>query len=336
VEIIEWNLGELRREWPVPEPWSLRSITHGINNLTHLVNTSAGNYILRAYASDRSLDSIRYELSVLTILQKKNLPFQIPAPIPTATGKLFAVLSGTIVTLSTWLSGSTPQGDNLEQAYAAGQALAELGKALADIQVDTTGQIEPFPLSGDFEDWAGIAAASVNFMIQELPLKEKEQEEIITLLEKTQALAPFLYRTLPQQVIHRDYDQSNILMEGNSVTGVLDFEFSGPDLRILDLAYALSQWPSGLWHTGKEWSVIDAFAQGYLQRQMVTFDELEMLPLIFRLRATTSLFFRLGRYTRGLQTSESTLEHIHEALNNEFWLRVHEAELLSHVHNWYH
>jgi len=45
-----------------------------------------------------------------------------------ATGELFAVLSGTIVTMSPRLSGSIPQNDNLEQAYAAGQALAELVK----------------------------------------------------------------------------------------------------------------------------------------------------------------------------------------------------------------
>jgi len=141
---------------------------------------------------------------------------------------------------------------------------------------------------------------------------------------------------LPHQIIHRDYDQSNILMEGNVVTGVLDFEFCGPDLRILDLAYALSQWPFGLWNTGREWSVIDAFGKGYLEGQRLTLTELDMLPHVLRLRATTSLFFRFGCYQQGLETSESMLGHIHEALRNESWLRVHKKELMSHIRSWYH
>jgi homoserine kinase type II len=328
------NLGELRKEWQIPEPWSLHPITNGINNLTQIVETPAGVYILRSYGSERSLEHIRYELNLLRILQQKNLPFQIPAPLPTTAGKLFAVLSGTIMTMSPRLPGSIPQNDNLEQAHSSGQTLAELVKALADIQLEITPQMVPFPLSSDFEGWAGIPVDPAD-LIQKIPLTREKQQQIIIFLENTRAFSASLYQTMPQQIIHRDYDPSNILMEANSVTGVLDFEFCGPDLRILDLAYALSQWPAGLWNTGKEWLVIDAFARGYLQRQALTSEELDILPFIFRLRATASLFFRLGRYARGLETSEIMLEHTHEVLQNEAWLRSHEGEFMSHIHSWY-
>jgi Ser/Thr protein kinase RdoA (MazF antagonist) len=137
------------------------------------------------------------------------------------------------------------------------------------------------------------------------------------------------------QIIHRDYDQSNILMEGNIVTAVLDFEFSGIDLRLLDLAYALSQWPSGWWETGKEWDILRAFTQGYLSGQLVTLEELELLPLVFRLRLTASLFYRLGRSARHLETSESLLKQVQETLHFERWLEVHEGELLHQIGKWY-
>jgi homoserine kinase type II len=165
-------------------------------------------------------------------------------------------------------------------------------------------------------------------------LTKEEQNQLLALVERTQAATSALYRTLPVQIIHRDYDQSNILMEANSVTGVLNFEFCGPDLRILDLAYALSQWPGGLWNTGKEWPVLDAFAQGYIQCQELMQSELESLPLIFRLRATCSLFFRLGRYQRGLETLERMIGRIREILEVEMWLQNHEADLMRHIHSW--
>jgi homoserine kinase type II len=330
---MNWN--ELRELWPLPGAWSVHPITQGINNLTQIIDTPSGRYILRTYDPDRPLERIRYELSILENLQQRNLPFRIPAPVPTVTGESFAVLSGAIITLSPWLSGVVPEHANLEQAFSAGQALAELEKDLADIEIELTSEVAPFSPSGEFEAWAGMAIDPAK-IIQELSLLYEEQEQILALLKDTQAATPSLYQTLPQQIIHRDYDQSNILMQGNLVTGVLDFEFCGPDLRILDLAYALSQWPAGWWNTGKEWDIINSFAQGYLKGQMLTLEELEALTVVFRLRLTASLFFRLGRYVRRLETPESMIQRIRETLNAQQWLVLHEEMLLSYVQNWYH
>lgn len=328
---MNWN--ELRQLWLIPEPRSVRSITLGINNQTQAIETSLGSHVLRTYPADRALEHIRYELDVLRNLQQKTLPFHIPAPILTIRGESYAILSDVLVTLSPWLSGSPPQNDDLKQAYAAGHALAELGQALVDIPLETPSQAAPFPYSGDFESWAGIPIKPAR-LIQQLPLEREEQQRILTLLEVTQATTPSLYQALPQQIIHRDYDQSNVLMEDGSVTGVLDFEFCGPDLRVLDLAYALSQWPEGLWNTGEEWAVIDAFGRGYLQHQNLTLPELESLPDVLRLRATASLYFRFGRYVRGLETLENMVLQIRESLYKETWLQANAEELSHRARNW--
>jgi homoserine kinase type II len=329
---MDWN--ELREFWQIPKPSSVRTIAQGINNLTQVLETSSGTYILRTYDSDRSAEHIKYEISVLRALQAKDLSFRVPAPILTVTGEPFVLSAEEIITLSPWLPGLPPQGDNLEQAYAAGQALAELGKALTEIEVEITAQAVPFPPQGDFEAWAGISI-DPRELIPTLPVSKSEQKQILGLLEKAQGFVSSLYQTLPQQIIHRDYDQSNILMEGNVVSGILDFEFCGPDLRVLDVAYALSQWPYGLWDTGKEWSVIQSFMQGYLQQQKLLTAELEALPLILRLRTAASVFFRLGRYKRGMETLASVLERVREALQRESWQQRHEKEFLDHIHGWY-
>lgn len=325
---------ELQESWPIPGRWSVFPIAQGVNNLTQVIETPSGSYVLRAYRGDRSLQQIRYELQVLSSLREKKLPFQVPAPVPTATGELFAILSGTMFSLAPRLPGSMPQGDNLEQAHAAGRALAELGKALVDIRVEVSDRVAPFPPSGDFKAWAGISI-DLPSLLQELPLRVKERDQILLLLEEIQTSIPSLYQSLPQQIIHRDYDQSNILMEGDSVTGVLDFEFCGPDLRIRDLAYALAQWPSGFWNTGKEWAIIAAFGQGYIQHQALRFDELEALPQIFRLREATSLYFHLGRFARGVETSEEALARLQESLIIESWLQTRATELVKHARSWH-
>jgi len=329
------NWQALLAEWSIAEPWSIRAMPGGINNLSQIVETPSGSYVLRTYPSDRAPEHIRYELTVLSELRQQDLPFHVPAPLPTISGELFAEVNGTSVTLTPLLSGSMPQNGDLDQASFAGRALAELGKTLAAIHVRTTAQVAPFPPSGEFDGWAGVPIEPEP-LIRQLPLSKRAQEHALSFLEGSLAAAPALYRALPQQIIHRDYDQSNILMQGNRVSAILDFEFCGYDLRVLDLVYALSQWPSGFWNTGREWEIMDSFAKGYLQRQTLTLAELESLPRLLRLRATTSLFFRLGRYTRGVDLQAGLIERMEEIAVGETWLKQNEEELLRRARNWYH
>ena len=76
------NVYELQKEWPIQEPCSLRPLTNGINNLTQVVETATGSYILRSYRSDRSLERIRYERSMLSVLQQKNCLFKFQQLFP--------------------------------------------------------------------------------------------------------------------------------------------------------------------------------------------------------------------------------------------------------------
>jgi hypothetical protein len=71
------NWDELQEIWPLPGRGSIRPIFQGINNLTQIVETPAGNYVLRTYDADRSLEHIGYELELLEELGRMNLPFRI-------------------------------------------------------------------------------------------------------------------------------------------------------------------------------------------------------------------------------------------------------------------
>jgi hypothetical protein len=80
--------------------------------------------------------------------------------------------------------------------------------------------------------------------------------------------------------------------------------------------------------------VIDAFCRGYLQHHVLTVDELESLPLAFRVRETRSLFFRLGRYARGLERAAQMVQRIQTTLDREDWLQYNAEELVRHTRHW--
>jgi len=145
---------------------------------------------------------------------------------------------------------------------------------------------------------------------------------------------PHLYAQLPQQLLHRDYDPGNILMDHHHVTAVLDFEFAGQDLRVLDLCVALSWWPVQLLGTGQEWALMDAFGVAYTHQFPLSAEELLAIPAVFRLRDATSFVHRLGRYLAGLETEARIQDRVQHSLWLEAWLSAHQKTLLQHTLAW--
>jgi Ser/Thr protein kinase RdoA (MazF antagonist) len=151
-------------------------------------------------------------------------------------------------------------------------------------------------------------------------------------MEKVDAL----YAHLPQQVLHRDYDPGNILVDDQQVTAVVDFEFVGTDIRVLDLCVALSWWPVDVMGTGKEWDLIDTFGIAYMTRFPLDEQELLAFPDVFRLRDATSLVYRMGRYMAGLESDTRIQDRVQHSLWRETWLATQQETLLRHALSWPH
>jgi homoserine kinase type II len=145
---------------------------------------------------------------------------------------------------------------------------------------------------------------------------------------------PPLYARLPRQIVHGDFDPSNVLFAADRVSGVLDFEFSGPDLRVVDLLVPLNWWPLHQFGTGAEWPIMDAIGRGYLANLPLLMEELQALPALFRLRAIGGLLHRMVRYRQGLMTTEQLLGRVAFTQERVRWLRQHERRLLTMAGRW--
>ncbi len=77
------NVDDWQQFWSIPGPRSIVPMPQGVDSPTQLIiETPQGSYILRSYRDDQTPEQIGYKLGVLKNLQWKNLPFQIPTPIP--------------------------------------------------------------------------------------------------------------------------------------------------------------------------------------------------------------------------------------------------------------
>ena len=332
------DLASLWQQWPLSGRWQVSDLDQGANNRVQRVDTPAsGSYVLRLDRNHDNPTRLRFELTLITHLQAMGLPFTVPAPLPTRSGDLWYRLpaedGAALVTLTPLILGEHPARHNLEQAYAAAVAVGILDTALARLALPTSPDLSPPPSMGTLCHQL-LAEADPLAAIAALPLDAETRSRIYRLLDQVDEQASDLYAALPQQLVHRDFDPSNVLMEGACVTGIIDFEFSTRDLRVIELVIPLSWWLVTLPGSGDQWAVIDALGRGYTSQQPLLPAEVDALPLLLQLRATAGLLHHVGRYRQGLTTSEPLVDRVVNTLQREDWLSANSARLLARARSW--
>jgi homoserine kinase type II len=331
---------EVAAIWPLTPPARLMSLTTGQNSLVYRVEDSAGvRRILRVYRNHSDLGRVQHETALLAALRNARLPFAVPTPLATRAGALVhqlqlvdRILCGALAVLWEELPGAHPDPADDEQAQAAGTALALLDLALA--------AIDPSSLSGcatpPYKElrWRVSAPDDIEDILLQLPLPANDTAELLSQLHVVEAQLPRLYDYLPQQLIHGDFDPSQVLMDGAQVTAIIDFEFSRCDLRIAELAVPLALWPQDLFGTGAEWGVLDALSRGYTTRLPLLPEEVQALPLLVRLRSIGGLLRDIGWHRQGRVSAERVLWRAVYSVQRERWLQQNEPSLLAVAARW--
>ena len=337
----ESDLFHVLTNWPVLSPSSLTPLAGGTNNQVWLAQAEDGPaYVLRLISGAVDLPGVRYEAALLAALDHMPLPFDLPLPLLTRAGDILVPVrldtkETAVAILTPFLPGQIP-ARNLANTVPVGVALAQLDRALATISPSilpsSTGHARF--LYGDLAHCHPLVPdpfAAVEHLLE--PAEAQAVNHILELAAHDWEMLSA--QDLPQQMLHRDYGPGNVLMEKEQVTAILDFEFAGLDRRIFDLCVAISWWPVRLMGTGQEWELIDCLGNAYTTYLPLTEEELYVLPATLRLRDTTSLIYRIGRYMAGLEHVETIRERAHHSLWREAWLEANREMLIQHALQWH-
>ena len=234
--------------YDVGELVSAKGIAEGVENTNYLVDTTRDRFILTLYEKRVAADDLPFFMALLDHLAAKGLP--VPPAIPDREGREIQELAGRPACLIKFLSGVSVTHPTAAQAGAAGAALSEMHRALADFTQTRDNSM-------GIATWRGLldrCGAGLDTIQPGLFAR------VSAALSDVEADWP---ADLPHGAIHADLFPDNVLMLGDRVTGLIDFYFACTDITAYDLAVMHSAWAfDGKGHPGDP-TVGAALLSGY-------------------------------------------------------------------------
>ncbi len=213
--------------YPVGALAGFEGIASGIENSNFFVDTDAGRWVLTLFER-LSADKLPFYLQLMRHLASHGIA--CPDPVADRHGALHSMLAGRPAALVTRLRGSGVTQPDLAHCVAVGRLLGKMHLAARDYP-----GTEP---NARGLSWWEKAAPEV------MPFLTPEQA---ALLERELALQKAFAQTdaccdLPRSAVHADLFRDNVLFEGETLGGVIDFYFAGVDTWIFDLAVTCNDW----------------------------------------------------------------------------------------------
>ncbi|HKC91322.1 MAG TPA: phosphotransferase [Candidatus Limnocylindria bacterium] len=312
--------------WRLPRPRITAKAEGGYQNATLFVSCADGEFVLRVYSNVVDPARQRFEHELLRRLASAELSFGVPRPLPSDDGDTLRVVEGRLVAVFARIPGETLAKDGGPYVGKAAAALAELDVALAAIQ-----RFDHRPPTYD-ADLSRVhpLVDDLDEAVLESGLEPRRAALLRRGLERTAELAVPLYASLPQQITHGDFAFGNTLVRDGRVTGLIDFEVAGMDVRAMDLAVGLYRFPASDDALGQ----CDTFGRGYSSVLPLDPMEIAALPALLELRAGVSFMHWVGRMRAGLATIDDVRPRAGRALFTYEWARANGDELVRRAMGW--
>jgi len=246
---------------------SAKGIAEGVENSNYLVDTTSGRFILTLYEKRVNVDDLPFFMALTDHLASKGL--NIPRMLRDRRGEQLQTLAGRPACLIEFLSGVSVTHPSPAQARAAGGALGDMHRALADFRPSRPNSLGP----AGWHELATRCGSDLDGILS--GLGDRVSRELAWI----DANWP---RHLPTAVIHADLFPDNVLMLGDEVSGVIDFYFACTDIRAWDVAVTHAAWCFENDGTGYHADLGRALIAGYDRQFALSTEERLAFPILAR------------------------------------------------------
>ena len=269
------ELSALVARWDVGPLLSAKGIAEGISNSNWLIETGGGpggnddqrsrRHILTIYERRIHTADLPFFLGLLDHLSNAGCP--VPRTLRTREGAGFTMVGDKAAALIEFMPGLSPSRPSAQQAHAVGRALAGVHLASADYAGSRGNDLGPAQSAAIL---SAYSAAQLETIDSALP----------PMAEAARSIARQWPMGLPSSIIHSDLFPDNVLMTGDTVSGLIDFYFACTDSMAYDLAVTHAAWSFAGPTQGYRAEVGSALVKGYESVRQLTAEERDALPVL--------------------------------------------------------
>jgi len=265
----ERELAEVVEDYGLVKLTGFNGIPTGSVNTHYLLETARGRHLLRVDEVKGELE-VKRELDLLLFLRKHGFP--CPQPVADRKGRYYRESVGKCLSVYRYYDGRVISPERL----TAGQ-LESLGRVLADLH--TIGKSYKKGIDNRFS-----FERIVDFYREARRRLPSYFKRIVrTLDDEVEYLGNYLEGKLPKGIIHGDLFHDNIIMKGDKVVAVLDFEAACRGKFIYDLATAVN----ALCFDGEQYQLrrFESLIAGYESLRALSLAEWDAFPNELRFSA---------------------------------------------------
>ena len=259
------DLSRLIAEYDVGDLVSAKGIAEGVSNSNWLIETTEDRFILTLYERRIDLDDLPFFLGLLDHLSARGCP--VPRTIHDRSGALSREVAGKAAALIEFLPGVSVDRPTAAQARAVGAALAQMHLASEDFPGERANALDIAMTEHTLEHCGAAALASID---PALP----------NAYEAARRLRTEWPWDLPRAICHTDLFPDNVLMRGETVSGMIDFYFACDEAMAYDLAVTHAAWSFDSSGNRHDAAVGRALVEGYESIRPLEPRERACLPVL--------------------------------------------------------
>lgn len=198
-------------------------IRDGVENSNFFVSTDQGSYVLTLFEQHPEAE-LPYFLNLTAHLAEHGVP--CAHPIPDIEGRYLQSLQGKPAALVERLPGRTLEDPDARHCAAVGRALGQMH--VAGVSFDQRRENERG------RKWWFRTAQALR------PKLSAADRELIA--EELNYQRRFRRLELPRGTIHADLFRDNVLFDGDTLSGMIDFYYACNDCLLYDVAITVNDW----------------------------------------------------------------------------------------------
>jgi homoserine kinase type II len=271
------ELADIIEDYALVKLISANGISTGSVNTNYLLETARGKHLVRVDEVKSELE-VKRELDLLLFLRKHGFP--CPQPVADRKGRHYRELGGKYLSVYRYYDGHVMHTERITTAQ-----LENVGRALADLHTVGKSYKKGIDNRFSFERVADLYAE----VRGRLPSYFKRI--VRTLDDEVDYLQNYLENKLPKGIIHGDLFHDNVIVKGDKVVAVLDFEAASRGKFIFDLATAVN----ALCFDGQNYQLrrFEAMIAGYEAVRALSLAEWDAFPNELRFSALRFTVTRL-------------------------------------------